>query len=92
MINRSVVISQREAFLTERALVVSVIANHPGELADSIVPAIAQRFEIEDALLTLQHLGTASFLLISPDEATAAIIFNGGRTFTLPGGRLHFLR
>ena len=49
------------------------------------------RFEIKDGLLTLHHLGTASFLLISPDEATVMRIYNDGQPFSLPGGRLHFM-
>ena len=47
MILRSAAISQREEQLADRALVVSVIADIPGDLADAIVPKIAHRFEIE---------------------------------------------
>ena len=53
MILRSAAISQREEQLADRALVVSVIADVPGDLADAIVPEIAHRFEIEDSSLTI---------------------------------------
>ena len=92
VISRSAAIVQREEDLAGRALVVSVIADSPEDLADSIVPAIAHRFEIEDGLLAIHSLGPASFLLISPDDATATRIFNGGRPFNLPPARLHLMR
>ena len=92
MILRSAAISQREEQLADRALMVSVIADVPGDLADAIVPEIAHRFEIEEASLAIYPSGPASFLLISPDEATASRIFNAGRPFFLPPGRLHVMR
>ena len=92
MILRSAAISQREEQLADRALVVSVIADVPGDLADAIVLEIAHRFEIEEALLAIYPLGPASFLLISLDDATASRILNAGRLIMLPPGRLHVMR
>ncbi|KAG2590106.1 hypothetical protein PVAP13_5NG382200 [Panicum virgatum] len=92
LIARSATISRREELLTGRALVVLVITDNPEELAAVIVPEIAHRFEIEEASLAIYPMGLASFLLISPDEATASRIFNAGRPFILPPGRLHLMR
>ena len=67
VISRSAAIVQREEDLAGRALVVSVIADSPEGLADSIVPAIAHRFEIE-ALISCNILGAALrpfFLLLN---------------------------
>jgi hypothetical protein len=89
---RSATITQREEDLAGRALVVLVIADTPGNLVDLIVPAFAQRFEIEGSSLVIHRLGPASFLLISPDEATASRIFKGGLPFSLPPGRLYIMR
>ncbi|KAG2603614.1 hypothetical protein PVAP13_5KG781701 [Panicum virgatum] len=82
---------QREEALSGKALVASVIADNPEALADSILPAIASRFEIESSL-AIHHLGPASFLLISPDEATATIILGDSRPIHLPFGCLHVMR
>ncbi|KAG2562685.1 hypothetical protein PVAP13_8KG400001 [Panicum virgatum] len=92
LLMRSAGIARREANLSARALVVSVVADCPGDLADSIVPALAQWLEIEASSLSLLRLGTASFLLISPDEATATRILNGAQPLMLPSGRLFFSR
>ena len=92
MIARSTAISQREERLAERALVLSVIADDPGGHAEFIVPAIAQRFEIEENLLSLHSFGPANFLLISPDEQLATRIFNNGRPLVFPLVRLHLMR
>jgi len=92
VIQRSSVIAQREEELAGRALVISVVADNPGGLFDSILPAIAQRFEIEERLLSLLPLGPASLLLISPDELSASRIFNDGRPLIISTGRLHVKR
>ncbi|KAG2587500.1 hypothetical protein PVAP13_5NG145005, partial [Panicum virgatum] len=92
VIARSTAISQREERLAERALVLSVIADDPGGHAEFIVPAIAQRFEIEENLLSLHSFGSANFLLISPDEQLATRIFNNGRPLVFPPVRLHVMR
>lgn len=49
VIQRLVSISQREENLAGRAIVMSVIPDNPEEVADSVVPEIAHRFEIEEA-------------------------------------------
>lgn len=92
MISRLVVISQREERLAGCALSLSVIADNPGSLSESILPAIAQRFEIEESLLSIHNLGPASFLLISPDDITATRILNDGRPLSIPPGRLYAMR
>jgi hypothetical protein len=92
VIQRSSVIAQREEELAGRALVISMVADNPGGLFDSILPAIAQQFEIEERLLSLLPLGPASLLLISPDELSASRIFNDGRPLIISTGRLHVKR
>ena len=56
------------------------------------MPAIAQRFEIEENMLSLHSFGPANFLLISPDEQVATRIFNKGRPLVFPLVRLHLMR
>lgn len=92
VICHSSAITQRAENLASRALILSVIADDPGGLANSIVPEVARRFEIEEALLSIQALGLASFLLISPDEHSATRIFNDGHPFSIPPGRLLVMR
>ena len=92
VIVRSTVISQRDDWLAERALVLSVIANNPGGILELILPAIASRFEIEEHLLSLHNFGPTNFLLISPDEQSATRIFNNGRPLVIPPARLHLMR
>ncbi|KAG2642375.1 hypothetical protein PVAP13_2KG216930, partial [Panicum virgatum] len=92
VIQRSSVIAQREELLAERALVLSVVADDPGGLFESILPAIAQRFEIEERSLSLSPLGLASLLLISPDEQSASRILNDGRALIIPACRIHAKR
>ncbi|KAG2631088.1 hypothetical protein PVAP13_3KG572150 [Panicum virgatum] len=92
VITHSNTISRREEDLAGRALVLSVIADNPGGLADSIIPELAHRFEIEEGLLSIQPLGPASYLLISPDEHLATRIYNGGRPLSIPPGCLHVMR
>ncbi|KAG2617814.1 hypothetical protein PVAP13_3NG258011 [Panicum virgatum] len=92
VIKRSVAITRREEELAGRALVLSVVADNPGGLVNSILPAVAQRFEIEERLLSLYPLGPASFLLVSPDELSATTILNDGRPLIIPSGRLHAMR
>jgi len=92
VIQRSAIMDQREEALDGKALVVSVIADNPEALADCILSAIASRFEIEESSLAIHRLGPASFLLISPDEATATLILGDSRPIHLPFGRLHVMR
>jgi hypothetical protein len=92
IINRSNVFSLREESLAGCALVLSVIADDPGGLANFIVPEVARRFEIEEGLLSIQALGPATFLLISPNEHSATRIFNEGRPLSILPGRLHVMR
>ncbi|RLN11892.1 hypothetical protein C2845_PM09G14320 [Panicum miliaceum] len=92
VIARSAVISRREELLAGRALVLSVIADDPGDISELILPAIAHRFEIEENLLSLHNFGPAKFLLISPDEQSATRIFNNGRPLVVPPARLHLMR
>ena len=92
VIRRSPSVAPREEPLAKRALVLSVIADDPESLTELIAPAIAHRFEIDVNLLSIVNLGTASFLLISPDEHMATRIFNRGRPISVPPGRLHVMR
>jgi len=85
-------IDQREEDLAGRAIIVTVIADNPEALADSILPAFASRFEIEESSLAIHRLGPASYLLISPDSATATRVIGDGRPINLPPGRLHVSR
>jgi hypothetical protein len=71
---------------------VSVVADNPKALADCVFPVIALQFEIEVSLLVIHCLGLASFLLISPDEATATIILSNDQLINLSSGRLHVMR
>lgn len=56
------------------------------------MPEFAHRFKIDEASLTIYSLGPTSFLLISPDGATALRILNAGQPIILPPGRLHVMR
>jgi len=85
-------IDQREEDLAGRAIVVTVIADNPEALADSILPVFASRFEIEESSLAIHRLGPASYLLISPDSAMATRVIGDGRPINLPPGRLHISR
>lgn len=92
VISRSALLERREADLAERALIVFVFAENPDGLKDAIISEIAHRFEIEAGLLSLHHLGRASYLLISPDETTARRISSTRRPISIPLGRLHIQR
>ena len=51
-------IDQREEDLAGRAIVVTVIADNPEALADSISPVFASRFEIEESSLAIHNQPT----------------------------------
>ncbi|KAG2557007.1 hypothetical protein PVAP13_8NG177700, partial [Panicum virgatum] len=92
IIQRSAAIDQREEELAGRAVVITVVADSPEALVDSILLVFARRFEIEESLLAIHKLGPASYLLISPDLATATRIISDGRPINIPPGRLHITR
>ena len=92
MILRSAAISQREEQLADRALVVSVIADVPGDLADAIVPEIAHRFEIEEASLSLLRFGPEQLLLILLGVELVERVLNCRRPIITLSLRLHVMR
>lgn len=87
ILDRSATISQREDNL-RRALVITVLDGHP----DTILDAIASRFEIEVPVMSLQRLGDARFLLIFPSAEMVERVYNGGRAFVSTSLRLHVMR
>jgi len=59
---------------------------------DLVRSTIASRFEIEEDMLILRPLGSASFLLILPTGALFERVYNGGRPIITTTARLHIMR
>lgn len=87
ILDRSSSISQKEERLS-RALIITVLAGSP----NSILGSIANRFEVEVSLLSLQRFGDARYLLILPSAELTERIFNGGRPLFITPLRLHVMR
>ncbi|CAN6272676.1 unnamed protein product [Urochloa humidicola] len=87
IMDRSASIAQKEDRLA-RALVITVISGSPG----SILPAIADRFEVEVSSLSLQRFGDARYLLILPSIELADRVYNGGRPITSSSLHLNVMR
>lgn len=87
ILDRSASISQREDNLA-CALVITMLNGSP----DSILDAIANRFEIEVPMMSLRRLGDARFLLILPSAELVERVYNGGRAFISSSLRLHVMR
>lgn len=91
ILDRSDAIVRREEALS-RALVVTVLSDMVEGTAALVRPAIALRFEIEEARMTLFPYGPTSFLLILPDDELTVRVYNDGQPFITPSLRLHIMR
>lgn len=87
ILDRSTSISQREDSLAH-ALIVTVLNGS----SDSILEAIAARFEIEVPFMSLRRFGDARFLLILPTSELVERVYNGERIFISTSLRLHVVR
>lgn len=87
ILDRSTFISQQEERLS-RALIITVLLG----CSSSILDSIADRFEIEVSLMSLQRFVDARYLLILPSSELAERAFNGGRPFIATPLRLHVMR
>jgi len=91
ILDRTASIARREEELVH-ALVVNLIGGQEHGTMDLVRSTIASRFEIEEDMLILRPLGSASFLLILPTGALFERVYNGGRPIITTTARLHIMR